>query len=313
MKNKKASDIHPLKIFTIFLLFIVIATLLYWFVIYPLYLKNNQTISPVYQPPLTPADSLLLIPRKIIFDDYLNSAQHIADTTGNQQAKTIVNYLKTYGVISVLTGSTSKPLERKNGKVLPIIVIMKSDSLTPQLRELIQTGARAFFDYSTSSIKIKETNEYSSLFRGLLLLHEGKHAMDFYNSPYNAQNERLRVNDEYNTYSFVNELLLSLGGKLYKNLLDETVLKLQSQRNIPDFPESAVLDVLQAPYNKELDVIFGKAENMEEEQIRQTWFAIHACFEFYDSEYPDKQTADTKKHVLIDFIYQPLFYPKNKE
>lgn len=140
----------------------------------------------------------------------------------------------------------------------------------------------------------------SPIWKGLILLHEGRHAYTFLTRPYDWKNEKLFCYEERDTHEFQNRMAGNLGGVPYQTLLEEEIERIKKEL---DGTGSAVGKTFPnpMPYHEAQEDIFGKAESEFERSYRESSLWIHANFVLLEREF--KGDVADRKALFLRTIY----------
>lgn len=137
---------------------------------------------------------------------------------------------------------------------------------------------------------LKGDIETSKLFKGIILIHEGSHALDYANgmmksfSNFNSE----RAESEYSAYKIGAEIMDNVGGKEYADLVNEKIEMIKKNGTKGCFS-----------YDERLEEIFGKSLSQKEKSIRMLLNLLNIVFKANDQIY-----GEDGRRVSIDFLFK---------
>lgn len=233
----------------------------------------------------SPQDIVDLQKREAILEVDIIQAIEIANRAKNLKALEVARFLaEGLFIVKPISGGIGL-IRGTGGGVVAVLPIIPGDEENLGWEEKLQKNFTSFFvgDPKAPTIVIKNEMQMSELWRGLILIHEGNHALNFTSRIFSDIEEpaERRVIDEYFTYSLEFELLGAIGGEEYKKVLAEEAQKIkesfQRDRGVtePNYAEAWRLD--QAFEDKPL--------SSYERRFRWTTLFIHAIFTAMDDTY----------------------------
>lgn len=140
----------------------------------------------------------------------------------------------------------------------------------------------------------------SSSLKGLLLLHEAKHAEIFETNQFRDGNELDHWLEEAAVFEFEFRLLRNLCGTPYDEMMDKTVARFIEEYGDKDdsgrtLPEPDTMDI------RVVDEIFGPILSEREPSLRKSIVWMHATFRMLEAKYPE--VAEIEKAKFLRHIY----------
>ncbi|OIQ04046.1 MAG: hypothetical protein COZ27_02405 [Candidatus Moranbacteria bacterium CG_4_10_14_3_um_filter_41_65] len=248
-----------------------------------------------------------LAQRKEIIKQEFAEGDKIAKLTKNENAVAIMKFLHESAFIG-------QPIYNKNGRTvkfvevggkkdyyLCIVPLLKKDrGASKEWREAYDENLAAFHipDPRQPLLVLKERSQFSGTWQGLILIHEGSHALAFAANVFNDIEDSLkrRTMDELYAYSLEAELAEKIGGQEYSKLIQEEVKRLEQgyrknkEISIPDYPR----------YSARLDKIFGKSCSKLETGVRGSILWITAVFHVIEKNY---KSPDEQQQRKADFLW----------
>lgn len=240
--------------------------------------------------------------RKDIYEQWMKAAKSIAGD--DEGAKDVLNFItvNAQNAMPIYTdeGLGIRPLlngVQKEAKSLLVIGLLPGDENTsPEWFDTTDNNFAAWFmgDDSMSIIVLRSQVQMSELWKGLVFLHEGFHAMAHVKKFFAEEQDPLRhrVIEEYYAYSLEFNLLSDRGGKEYSALLDKEVARISKSPNVIVAPAYGV-------YDGDLTRIFGPALSKNETLLRETVFWLNAQFQKIASEVKPEKIDDAIATFLL--------------
>ncbi len=238
--------------------------------------------------------------RTEVYDQWMKAAKNIAGD--DEGAKDVLDFIiaNEQKSMPIYTdeGLGIRPLlngVQKEAKSLLVICLMPGDENTsPEWFETTDNSFAAGFmgDESMSIIVLRAQAQMSDVWKGLLFLHEGFHAMAHVKKFFAEEKDPLRhrVIEEYFAYAMEFNLLRKYGGKAYETLLDKEVVRIKKTDKVA--PEYGM-------YEKELTRIFGKSVSQRETFLRETIFWLNAQFQKIADEVKPENVDDAIATFLL--------------
>ena len=247
--------------------------------------------------------------RKAGYDLWMQSAERVAQYSGDPEAKKLLEFLKEETTIATPQFANGKPsisiihfgrtveeLEEAVSKPLIVVpLLVKDDALSTYWQDHNEKQGGSFI-METNTIILSGKVASTPVWKGFIILHEGSHAMRFKqgNLVLNASKE-LVCQEELYTWTFMLRLVGIIGGSEYRAALEEEMKYIGDNSKLP-----GVLAPVRA-YNPRLDVAFGESLSGNEQTVRDTFFHRHAVLAYLEKNFPDKLNS-MKREVLCPLI-----------
>lgn len=250
-------------------------------------------------------DTAETVERKEVIRGWLAAGDMVARRTGNADASVIMRFLheaSSLGVpISHEEGLAIKLVEGAKDIPLWLVPLLVPDrGLSSAWKEIYDNNhLAAIYNFSPQPyIVLKEYSQFSQVWRGLILIHEGSHALAYAGDAFEGiENPRvIRTLAELYAYDLEITLVQQIGGQAYEELLQEEMRRLcpgYVQKNLittPDYPL----------YKERLDQIFGPSNSDWERGVRGSIFWMNAIFRLIDEMYPEAEERQKRK---ADFLF----------
>jgi hypothetical protein len=145
---------------------------------------------------------------------------------------------------------------------------------------------------------LKDSSQFSKHWQGLILIHEGSHALAYAANVFQEVEDPLmrRVLDEMCAYSLEIELVEKIGGEAYQTFLKEEI-----ERIGKDYADKkSILLPNYSLYKDRHEKIFGKSNSELETAVRGSVCWINAVFRLIDKTHDSEE--ERAKHK-VDFLY----------
>jgi hypothetical protein len=212
----------------------------------------------------------------------LEAARSIAEKFSNPVVKKVVNFLSESYIIfePQKDDQTKRIVEVGNKASFGIIPIIKEDEKKSRLwNALANSGTRAD-SYSKvrnlPTIILKGRDEFSHLWQGLLMIHEGVHLVFRTNGALGQIPDSLMQEtiDENYAYPLEMEILSFYGGEKYAALINR-----EKEKAHKSLEKTGQIPPVNYEQNKrELDDIFGPSLSKTEQRMREDALQLHALF-----------------------------------
>lgn len=220
------------------------------------------------------------------------AAEEIVRKTKDPAAAEVLTMIKADFVTCVPLPGGQGWCER-NARIKIYPLLPGDEKLPGQWARLYHNNMVAMFQPRDRLI-LKTVPRFSRVFQGLMIIHEGKHALE-YQKPM-VRNPTTEIEEEVMVRTMVNRLISLLGGPLYQTLLEKEIKRVRGQiaktRSFTYRPS----------YDARLNRVFGAALSAKEEEFRMQTLTIQACFAVYDRFYPKQ--ARRLKFEQIERLYK---------
>lgn len=249
--------------------------------------------------------------RKAVVTQWLAAGDEVAQKTNNGDARVIMDFLRSsFFICSPVFSKAGQAVkviqepEEKQYYLLVVPLISGDEKVSKEWEEACQNDLVAFFipNPKQPEIVLKEISYFSSAWQGLILIHEGGHALAFATGIFDKIKDSLekRVMDELYAYSLECELVQELGGIAYQKILQEEIKRLEvnylkdSRIAVPDYDR----------YRVSLEKIFGKPKSNLEVGVRGSIHWINAVFGLMDKTYKSKTERGRHKMDFLRSLYK---------
>ena len=250
-------------------------------------------------------DTAETVERKEVIRGWLAAGDMVARRTGNADASVIMRFLheaSSLGIPISHEGASAIKLaeEAKDIPLLLVPLLARDRGLSSAWQRIFDSDTLvATYNFSPQPhIILKESNQFSPVWQGLVLIHEGNHALAFSGHAFEGIEDPGVVHTLAELYAYDLEITLvqQIGGQAYEELLKEEMRRLRRgyvQKKLittPDYPL----------YGKRLDQIFGPSNSHLEIGVRGTIFWMNAIFRLIDEMYPEAEERQKRK---ADFLF----------
>lgn len=245
--------------------------------------------------------------RAALRDAWVQALDALVDRTQDREAGDVLTFIRGAGVLAAPSGAGIRPLEQRPGlpalQVSIVPLVPRDQQEDPFWASKIGDElAAGFFQAPLHAIVLKP-DAMSPAWRGIILAHEGYHAMAYTRAPFDWREKRRFYPHERDTRHFQHRLMLELGGPAYLRCLEREQLRLRGTTTPETIREMrGTIDGRNPVYDPELDVAFGPAASRAERESRSSAVWIHAFFILIEtSGTPDPQAneAALMEHAAI--------------
>lgn len=235
--------------------------------------------------------------------EWRNAAQYVADTTHDADAKRVMDYLLTsvgFGLPGTNSVTVIRVPQNAKSRLLLVPILQEDERLDPGLKQINRSEDTVAMFRPSDNVIVIRSERMSTVWKGLLLLHETKHAMSYAQKPYDSNDLKQLCNEERAALEFHSRLMSKLGGITYANVLRTEVDRLREHpgTKIDSYPMKFPD---RAGYDPRLETAFGPSESDLERSSRQTQVWVHAVFTMLDEDYAGSDKEDTKARFVWAF------------
>lgn len=254
---------------------------------------------------LTEAETVSERNRFTLRTTWFNDAREVAEKTKNEEAKSIVSFLEENSVLAEPDPQGSRFLEAGNSKLwfMLVPIVIGDNSKGPMWEKYYSkmgSGGVANFQPEPRAIIIKSHIKMTPAWRGIVLLHEGRHAREFITRQYNWRDPETYCNEERNTHDLQNLLMMGMGGEKYKAFINNLAGKLEAELKEKGFSPGEA-SISRGNHYPELDEIFSPSLSTLERDFRETSTWIHANFHMLEKRF--EKEASRKKSLFLKNMY----------
>jgi len=254
---------------------------------------------------LTEAETVLERNRFALRTTWFKDAREVAEKTKNEEAKSIASFMEENSALAEPDLQGSRFLETANGSLWFILVpiVVGDNSKGPMWQAYYSkmgSGGVANFQPDVRAIVIKSHIKMTPTWRGIVLLHEGRHAKEFITRQYDWQDPETYCNEERDTHDLQNLLVMGIGGEKYKTFVNTLAEEMEAELKEKGFSPGEA-SVSRSKNYPELDEIFSPSLSTLERDFRETSVWIHANFLMLEKKFKNK--ADEKKSLFLKTRY----------
>lgn len=250
-------------------------------------------------PESAPIDEADAARRRELVRQWLGDTQAIVDTIDDPEAQQIVNLLKKAGIMAPYGNDLYQTVEPPKAPEGPFILpLLKEDASKGKGPEDLVSNENivAVYNPELNAVILIQPAEISPVFRAIVTLHEGRHALEFTAQPYDWEDPYTFIEHEFTTHEFQNRVMAKIGGSAYEEFINKYAEEMAS--NIVVSGTKAGYPT-RGEYRPELDTIFGPAVSQAEKDLRQTHIWIDGIFRAIDLYFGPGDTADLRKLDLL--------------
>jgi hypothetical protein len=249
-------------------------------------------------------DHGLEVDRGALAHDWISQAENIAEKTHHHEAMAVMEFLKDRAVpAEPIRGGFRAAAEHVSDEAIYILPLIASDTLIDEhyKHDVEDTSRAATYLTEYRILQLNESVATSPLWKGILTLHEGRHAKEHVSRQYDVHDPELFSAEERDTFIFQGEVMALIGGEAYQDAL-ETKLK-HLEENLVEEEGGRIKFPSTGPYDSLLDEAFGPALSEHERQARQTALWIDAVFQLFDQHYGIESSA-VEKMLFMKHLYK---------
>lgn len=243
--------------------------------------------------------------RRKVFFSYLEAGEKIAKQTGDKEALAVIAFIKDSYVLTEPAARGLRVIEKPSSSgeqwiaVTPLIAGDESKNAEWD-RIMKSLPAAGIFLPDLNALVMDGVTPFSEFTKGMITLHEGRHAQRLTTDKYDWKDARTFCYQERDTHEFQNRITAAMGGKKYQDLLDREVVRLKAALDGVGMPVGIGM-APRSPYHAELDEIFGPALSDKDRNYRESSFWIDANFRLIE-KYFKGDVAD-QKALFLKTIY----------
>ena len=258
------------------------------------------------------AGEKLIIPaRSEVVIRGFSAGDEIAKLTEDVNAKMVMRFVRESSYLGV-------PVPHKNGRAVKIVQnpgkrdyylcvvpLLSSDKgVSKDWEEAYDSEMVALYvpDRKRPQLIMRDQSQFSKNWQGLMLIHEGSHALAFSARAFEEIKDPLmkRSINELYAYNLEINLVEKIGGLAYKELIQEEVGRLKGDY----LEQQRVLFPDYARYQERLEKIFGESNSELEVGVRSTLFWLNAAFRLFDETCASKDESGMRKADLLYGLYE---------
>ena len=244
-----------------------------------------------------------LAQREAIKADWVEGLRYVINETHDPNAQKVLEMLETQMSFALPTERGVSVLAGEK-KPIRLLVLLPEDIKYSEWKEHLNAGAAgAYFFPRLKTIVLKNGNDYGKTAKGVILFHEGMHALHYLEKPYESDTRNINFcREEQTTEAAESPILSALGGKEYDAFVAEKIEEMtQAQdrvwnKKIPFAPDEKNIFGLPLPEQsyRKLEHIFGgwKSDREGSMWVAAVW--IDTMFLFIDNHTAGKQAEKDK-------------------
>jgi hypothetical protein len=246
--------------------------------------------------------------REVIRNKVIESQRNLVQMTNNKDSRQILQLLEnqSMSVTPTKDGFKTPTFEEKQEKI-KIIALLPSDGQYRVWRNFLENDSFAYFLPKRNAMLFKQEDSFTPAFFGLVVDHEGWHALNFHNHPGAVKPLSPQfITEERDNYEHGGVLLAAIGGEKYGAFLASEVLRISTL--VQTTPFGLQFPTRDKEYNKKLDDIFGVAGCAAEKKMRTYFVWTNIVFHYIDANYAGtrEQKEDAKSQALLSIYRNEL-------
>ncbi len=243
--------------------------------------------------------------RQEIRTEFLAAACWLANETDDSEARAVCDLLKA-NIVTLIPIRSKLITFDPSKKDQPIVLLVITGNELEGFPDLNAMDKKmngvgyliAYPSHPSPLMMLKYDKEMSKLRLALVILHEGKHALDYFSQPSNApeQTELERALDEEHAYEFEVRLLDKLCGEKYRTLIQAQVVRHRQAGS--ELPEDIRVE-RDRKLDEALDDIFRTLDpKRHDRKYLRNRFDLEVWTRYLEEEFPDDGVADKLKATL---------------
>lgn len=238
--------------------------------------------------------------RWVMANEWLAALADVADKTKDARAHEILDMLTERGIIALPTETGLWiPNVVNDTDSIRIVILVPSDAKYELWKKYIEENSNAAFAPKHRALILKNIIPMSRVFSGIILAHEGNHALTFLKNPQKTWTKEEVCEEERDTHEFENRLFAKSGGAAYKRFVSLEAARLagniKQKKGGISFPSSG-------KYDKALENIFGNALSDYEKGRRNEQVWIDIVFRAIDAS--DTGNKEKLKAGFLCAVYE---------
>ncbi|MFH1535761.1 MAG: hypothetical protein ABIC96_01670 [Patescibacteria group bacterium] len=242
--------------------------------------------------------------RRAAVKDWVDCAHVVAQKTFDHEAYDMLEFFQknaVYAFPTVIKGKAliAKPIVLKGDERFTFLMLLEDDrEIAPFFREEFDKLLVGDYYMAGKVLTIRDKS-ISDIWKGLIILHEGRHVQAMVQTPYDWEDKMKKSEHERDVHIFQYRLAAAIGGEAYEKALQGEINKIEG-------PSSKTKEswVGAVEYDKALDKAFGPAKSQIEIQLRQVNLWIDAYFHIFDKN--SGANSHKVKAVFLKNYYQSI-------
>lgn len=234
-------------------------------------------------------------------EEWLKTVPKIVEKTRHPHALQIMSYLASSAAGAPYPDGC-RALERKRaGDVFLVPILFQQDQCCPIWQGLIQDSTSIGYFIRPDIIMLRHTIPCSSLWRGLILLHEASHAYQCINN--HGEMSASKAEEECRVFDFENRIIEMMFGESYNKIMRKAIAVLKKEKCVTQQCLRISTDPLEL-FTEDLEKLYGPPYSDEERELRRTTFITHVYFSFF-SKYYSGSTSRYLKKRFAELVLTP--------
>jgi hypothetical protein len=243
-----------------------------------------------------------------IVKEWVSTVQKIVDVCSDNEARAVYQFMIDNIAVGIPFEEDDdigiRTIIKPRSNLLKMVIFDEYDYQTLLKWDFLnKEDVVASYKPQSHAILIKDlkiVGDISNIWKGIILLHEGRHAREFYRKPFDHKDEYLYSQHELETHIFQHRITSLLGGEAYLQILDREKKRISYMSNNKHIVKNIVPE---CAYYEEQEDIFGPTLSEREKNIRQLNLWINAYFLLIEEKYSD---AREQKIELIKKLYKKI-------
>ena len=243
--------------------------------------------------------------RSVLRSNWLAAARAVATKSANAQAQEVISFLEANNILVEPTVEGVKLLETSKDKNwFGFQLLVQGDGrISPVWEEMYTVANASFvanFNADVRMLVVKSHIPTSETWKGIVLLHEGNHALQCIMRRYDFHDPQVFCDEERDTHEFQNRITEKIGGERYTSFVNALSVELEEKLRKKGYKPGEVVYRRDRHFS-ELDDIFGPSESALERDFRETSVWIHASFIMLERAFGDQ--APSQKSLFLKTLY----------
>ncbi len=241
--------------------------------------------------------------RRSIMKQCLKATEDIARQSSVDEAIQVAEFLKKNLTLARPDGGAISSIDSVSKPFLGFVVAFQQDDLPPVgwYKAALSNSGVNYVPLPNNVLLAKQEDLGSDLIKGLMFIYQGSQTRVAETS--NFRNVNFYLSEDVKSHEIINQMLSSLGGDDYLNLLNLEIGRLQARMDSSAYP----IWPRRISYPKELHEMFSARSFVEIDYIEKM-FWVHAMFSIIENRHA--LSTESKMKQKIDFM-DLIHYHKN--